>query len=386
MNRRLIQPGVEWLGAQDWNRRLFDALIPLPDGTSYNAYLVRGETKTVLLDTADPSTRTAFLGSLDDIPRIDAVISHHAEPDHSGLLPDILARYPEAVLYCSPKAKGMLADLLPIPEERIRTVQDGEALDLGGRTLRMVHLPWSHWPETMGSFLEEERLLFPCDLFGAHLATSSLFASGAARWMESAKLYYAQIFMPYAPFIRKNLDKVLALEPRRIAPSHGPVVDDPARILDAYRHWLDDPPRRLALVARVSMHGSTDAMADRLIADLVARGMEVEVFDLTAFATDRFAAALVDASALVIAAPAVWNGTHPLALTAAAITSGLRPKLRRIAAIGSCGWSPKALEDTASLFPGLKAEFLPPVVCRGRPGAEAHAALAALADRLAADS
>jgi flavorubredoxin len=377
---------VEWLGAQDWNRRLFDALIPLPDGTSYNAYLVRGNTKTALLDTADPSVRATFLDSLSDVPRIDAVISHHAEPDHSGLLPEVLARYPEAVLYCSPKARGMLTDLLPIPEDRIRTVQDGEALDLGGRTLRMVHLPWSHWPETMGTFLEEERLLFSCDLFGAHLASSSLFASGAARWMESAKLYYAQIFMPYAPFIRKNLDKALALAPLRIAPSHGPVVDEPARILEAYRGWLDDPPRRLALVARVSMHGSTDALADRLIAELVARGMDVEVFDLTAFATDRFAAALVDASALVIAAPAVWNGRHPLALTAAALAVGLRPKLRRIAALGSYGWSPKALEDTAALFPGLKADILPPVLCRGRPGPEALTAVAALAERLAADA
>jgi flavorubredoxin len=383
MNRRTLQPGVEWLGAQDWNRRLFDALIPLPDGTSYNAYLVRGETKTVLLDTADPSVRTEFMEQLSDIPRIDAVVSHHAEPDHSGLLPDVLSRFPEAKVLCTPKARNLLMDLLPIAGERIQTVQDGEVFDLGGRSLRMIHLPWSHWPETMGTFLVEDRLLFSCDLFGAHLATSSLFAGSQARWLECAKLYYAQIFMPYAPFIRKNLDKVIALDPLRIAPSHGPVVDEPARILRAYRGWLDDPPRRLTLVARVSMHGSTAALADRLISELIARGMDVEVFDLTAFATDRFAAALVDASTLVIAAPAVWNGIHPLALTAVALTNGLRPKLRHIVGIGSYGWSSKALEDTASLFPGLKAEILPPVLCRGRPGPEALAAVTRLAEQIA---
>lgn len=386
MNRRRISPGVEWLGAIDWNRKSFDALIPLPDGTSYNAYLIHGEQKTVLLDTADPTMRDVLMEQLSDIPQIDAIVAHHAEPDHSGLLPDVLALYPEAKVLCTPKAQGMLTDLLPIPPERIQPVQDGDLYDLGGRTLRFIHLPWVHWPETMGSFLVEDRILFSCDFFGSHLATSALFASADSRWLECAKLYYAQILMPYASIVRKDLDKVCSLDPLQIAPSHGPVIDQPERILHAYREWLDAPPRRLALVARVSMHGSTSVLADRMIAALIARGMDVQVFDLTAFAADRFAAALVDASALILAAPAVWNGPHPLALIAAALVNGLRPKLRRIANIGSYGWGSKALEGTPALFPGLKVEILPSVLCRGRPKPEDLAAIDQLADRLAVDA
>ena len=177
MKPRKITANVHWLGALDWNRRLFDALIPLPDGTSYNAYLVQGSEKTALLDTVDPATTETLMAQLADIPKLDLVISHHAEQDHSGALPAVLQKYPEARLICTPKAKTMLMDLLDIAEDRIATVEDGQTLSLGDKTLKFIYTPWVHWPETMVTYLEEDKILFSCDFFGSHLATTDLYAT-----------------------------------------------------------------------------------------------------------------------------------------------------------------------------------------------------------------
>ncbi|MBW2208733.1 MAG: MBL fold metallo-hydrolase, partial [Deltaproteobacteria bacterium] len=142
MKARKIKDRIYWMGSVDWDRRLFDALVPLPDGTSYNAYLIEGSEKTVLLDSVDPPMADEFLSQLEGFSKIDYVISHHAEQDHSGTIPRILEKYPDAKLISTPKAKGMLIDLLQIPEESFITVQDGETLSLGDKTLQFIYAPW----------------------------------------------------------------------------------------------------------------------------------------------------------------------------------------------------------------------------------------------------
>ena len=165
MKARQIKEGIFWMGAVDWDRRLFDSLIPLPDGTTYNAYLVRGSEKTVLIDTVDPPMANELLEQLKDISQLDYVISLHAEQDHSGTIPQVLERHPNAKLITTPKAKGMLTDLLKIPETSFISVEDGETLSLGDRTLTFIHTPWVHWPETMVAYLKEDGILFSCDFF-----------------------------------------------------------------------------------------------------------------------------------------------------------------------------------------------------------------------------
>lgn len=147
MKPRKVCDGVQWMGAVDWNRRLFDSLIPLPDGTSYNAYLVRGSEKTALLDTVDPTMESVLMRQLECVERIDYMVSHHAEQDHSGAIPAVLERYGDALLVCTKKAKQMLVDHLDVPVDRIKTGEDGEAISLGAKTLRFIHTPWVHWPE-----------------------------------------------------------------------------------------------------------------------------------------------------------------------------------------------------------------------------------------------
>ena len=384
MKPRQICEGVSALGAVDWNRRMFDALIPLPDGTSYNAYLVRGSEKTALVDTADPAKADILMAQLAGVDRIDYLVTNHAEQDHSGSIPLVLEKYPEAIVLCSVKAKGMLSDLLEIPAERFTVVQDGDTLDLGGKTLTFIYTPWVHWPETMCTWLKEDRILFSCDFFGSHLATTDLYVTNQAAVYEAAKRYYAEIMMPFRAIIRKNLAKIEDLDIGMIAPSHGPVYREPDFILEAYRDWTSNAVKNEVVLPYISMHGSTQKMVDYLVCALAERGVKVHLFDLAVTDIGKLAIALVDAATIVVGTPTVHLGPHPAVFYASHLANALRPKLRYASIIGSYGWSSKAIEQIAGLIPNLKVEILDPVLCRGFPRADAFASLDVLATTIAA--
>jgi flavorubredoxin len=383
MKPRTLADGVQMLAILDWDRRLFDALIPLPDGTSYNAYLVQGREKTVLVDTSDAERGLELRDALASVPRVDYVVAHHAEQDHSGQLPWVLDRYPQAVVLATARGKSMLVDHLRVPDARIRAVADGETLDLGGKTLEFLHTPWVHWPETMCTWLREDRILFSCDFFGSHLATADVFVKDEPRVLEAAKRYYAEIMMPFRAVIQRNLEKLKRLDIARIAPSHGPVYDRPAAILEAYRDWVSERMRSLVVLPYVSMHGSTARLVRRLVEELTDRGVAVEPFDMTTVDLGKLAMALVDAATLVVGTPTVLVGPHPAVVYAAALANALKPKLKYAAVIGSYGWSGKAVEQIAGLIPDLKVEVLGTVLCKGLPQEADYQAIATLAGTIA---
>jgi flavorubredoxin len=370
------------MGAVDWNRRLFDSLIPLPDGTSYNAYLINGSEKTALLDSVDPPMEDVLMDQLFDIKEVHYVVSHHAEQDHSGSIPAVLNKYPKATLVCSPKAKGILVDHLQVDEGRVRTVEDGETISLGDRTLQFIHTPWVHWPETMVTFLPEEKILFTCDFFGSHLATSELYAGDNPYVNEAAKRYYAEIMMPFRNVIQKNIEKVEALAFDMIAPSHGPIYDEPDSILNAYRDWVSDKVSNFVALPYITMHGSTERMVNYLVSALTERGIRVQKFDLSVTDIGKLAIALVDAATIVIGTPTVHVGPHPSVFSATHLANALRPKLRYAAIIGSYGWGTKAVEQISGLIPNLKVEVLGTVLCKGAPRNEDYTSLDTLADKI----
>ena len=383
MKPRKISEKVEFLGAQDFDRRLFDELIPLPDGTSYNAYLVRGSKKTALIDTVDPTKSDVLLEQLSEVERIDYLVCQHVEQDHSGAIPQVLACYPEVQILATPKAKPLLVDHLNLDPARIKEVADGEEVSLGDRTLQFIHAPWAHWPETMLTYLPEEGILFTCDLFGAHLATTMVYAHDRGWVYEAAKRYYAEIMMPFRTSIEKHLRRLEGYKIRMICPSHGPVYDEPNFILNAYRDWVFSPPKNLALLPYVSMHGSTRMMVDHLVAALVARGVEVAPFNLTVTDLGKLAQALVDAATVVFATPTMLTGPHPSAVSAAYLVAALRPKLRYAGIIGSYGWGGKAAQVIQDLLNPLKLKWLEPVIVRGIPKEEDLKELDKLADEIA---
>jgi len=384
MKARKISESIYWMGAIDWDRRMFDSLIPLPDGTSYNAYLVQGSEKTVLLDTVDPPMEDVLLSQLASVPKVDYVVAHHAEQDHSGTIPRILEMYEDAKVLTTPKGKVMLVDHLDIPEGRVIAVEDGEVLSLGDKTLEFIYTPWVHWPETMVTYLQEDRILFSCDFFGSHLATTDLYVTDEARVYEAAKRYYAEIMMPFRKVIQKNLAKIGSREIALIAPSHGPIYDRPAFIVDAYRDWVSEESQNIVVLPYISMHGSTKKMVDHLVGALAERGVTVYQFDLAVTDIGKLAIALVDAATIVIGTPTLHLGPHPLVFYAAHLANALRPKLKFASIIGSYGWSSKAIEQIAGLIPNLKVEILSPVLCKGLPRESDFAALDELAAAIAA--
>ncbi len=369
MKPREIKPGIYCVGAIDWDRRLFDSLIPLPDGTSYNSYLIKGNEKTALIDTVDPTMSDVLLNHLSElgIDNIDYVIAHHAEQDHSGAIPRVLDRYPEAKVVCTPKCKDMLIDLLMVKEDKFITVNDKETTSLGGRTLEFVHAPWVHWPETMVTYLKEDKILFSCDFFGSHLATTDLYVIDEGQVYEAAKRYYAEIMMPFRTTIQKNLEKMKDYAIDIIAPSHGPMYDKPEFILKAYHSWAFDEPKNIVVLPYISMHGSTRKMVEYLVEALAQRGVTVKQFDLSVTDIGKLAMALVDAATVVIGAPTVLAGPHPNVAYAAILANALRPNLKFVSIIGSYGWGGKTVEQLAAMITNLKVEILEPVLCKGFP-------------------
>lgn len=384
---RKVKKDIYSVGVIDWHRKLFDELIPLPDGTSYNSYFIKGGNKNAIIDTVEPEFAQDFIANLADlgVEKVDYIISNHAEQDHSGSIPALLKEFPEAQVLSSKKAKPMLLDLIEIEAEQIRVVEDGETIDLGDKTLEFVDTPWVHWPETMSTYLHEANILFPCDFFGSHLASSDLFVEDEAEVYKAAKRYYAEIMMPFRKIIKKNLAKLEDYEIEMIAPSHGPIYDNPELILDAYQDWVSDTVKPEVIVPYVSMHGSTKDLIKYFMNSLIEKGVKVKPFNLTDVDLGDLAISLVDASTVVFGSPTVLTGPHPAAVNAAYLANILKPKTRYASIIGSYGWAGRMTDKLLELMPNLRVDLYDPVISKGHAGPEDYEEVDRLVKEIIAD-
>jgi flavorubredoxin len=381
-----IKPNVYSVGAVDFDRRLFDELIPLPHGTSYNSYLIKGRDKTVLIDTVDPTKTHELFNNLKElnIKHIDYVVAHHGEQDHSGSIPNVLNEFPMAKVVTNPKCKEMLKDLLLIPDDKFITVNDRDTISLGDKTLEFIYTPWVHWPETMITYLKEDKILFTCDFFGSHFASSDLYIKDIPKVYESAKRYYAEIMMPFRINIKQHLIKLNELSFEIIAPSHGPIYLRSDVIIEAYKMWTSDDVLNEVVIPYVSMHGSTQKMVDYLINALVKQGITVKPFNLTKTDIGELAISLVDAATIVIGSPTVLLGPHPSIIYTVYLANALRPKTKFASVIGSFGWGSKMLDKITDMIPNLKVELIEPVIIKGYPKQADFEKLDALAERILA--
>ena len=369
MPEKKIKNNIFYVGAADKDRRIFDQLIPLPDGTTYNSYIIIGSEKIALIDTVDASMPEVILKNLMDlnISRIDYIIAHHGEQDHSGSIPDVLKAYPMAKVVTNAKCKSELMDLLLIPEDKFIVIQDGEEVSLGDKTLRFIFAPWVHWPETMLTYLPEDKILFSCDFLGAHYPADNLFLEDVKEIYKPAKRYFAEIMMPFRTSIRKNLEKIKELDIRIIAPSHGPLHESKDFIIGCYNDWASEEVKNVAVVPYISMHGSTDKIAQYFINSLIEKGVVVESFNLADADIGELAMSLVDAATVVLGTPTVLIGPHPKAVFAAYLVKVLRPKVKFLSLIGSYGWGTKVVEQVAEMLGSLNAEIIEPVIVKGYP-------------------
>jgi flavorubredoxin len=372
-----IADDIYYVGAQDWDRRLFDEVVPLPEGTSYNSYLIIGSEKTALIDTVDPPKGQVLLDNLEGlgISKIDYIISNHAEQDHSGFLNEMLVKFPGAKIVTNAKCKDFLKDLLLTDESKFITVNDREILSLGNKTLEFILFPWVHWPETMVTYLKEDKILFSCDFFGAHLAQSGVFADDESSLYMSAKRYYSEIMMPFRNIIKKNFHIIESLAIKMIAPSHGPVYDDPGFIINAYRDWISDDVKNEVVIPYISMHGSTAKMVDHVVQELFKNGIPVKPFNLAVTDIGHLAMGLVDAATVIIAAPTFLAGAHPAMVSAVYLFNAIKPKTRFAGIIGSYGWGSKAVEQIKSMITYKELELFEPVYIKGHPKKDDYALL-----------
>jgi len=258
-----------------------------------------------------------------------------------------------------------------VPPERIVMVKDGDTLDLGGKTLKFIDAPWLHWPETMFTYCLEDKVLFPCDFFGAHIAKSKLYDDEVGDIvLPEAKRYYAEIMMPFPVAIQRALDKVLNLELKMIAPSHGPIYRNPKRILDAYEKWALGPLSQKAVVIYVSMWGATETLVKVIVESVSAEGVDTVPYNLLVADISHVMRDLVDASAIVIGAPTVLNGAHPLALLATEIIRALKPRAKLVAVFGSYGWGRGAVKMIMDRLQQSGFQILETLEVRGPPKEE----------------
>jgi flavorubredoxin len=364
-----LSTDVYWIGVRDWNRRLFDALIPLPRGTTYNSYLVVGTQKKAIIDTVNPGFEnewTEKIMKITDPSSVDYVIMNHAEPDHAGSIPHIMSINSKATLVTSSRGAKMAQTFYKVPAERIKTVADGETLDLGGKTLKFIEAPMLHWPETMFTYLIEDGVLFPCDFFGAHVA-EGIYDDQVEDLLVFAQKYFGEIMMPFRPNAQKGIEKIKDLQIKLIAPSHGPMHRNPEHILTAYKKWSNGETKQKAIIIYVTMWNSTEKMTKTIEDTLMSEGIEVAKYHLPVSDIGEVAKDLVDSRAIILGTPTVLAAAHPLGMYAAYLAKVLRPPAKFAVVLSSYGWGGGAIKHIQETLGPTKMEIVGALEINGPP-------------------
>ena len=368
-----IKNNVFYCGLNDRDRKMFDELIPLENGTSYNSYLVKGSEKTAIIDTMYPPFTEEYLKNFDEngIAKVDYIIENHGEQDHSGSIPALLEKFPEAIVVTNAKVAENIQSMLHVSPEKIKVISNNEELSLGDKTLQFIIAPGVHWPDTMFTLIKEDNMLCTCDFLGAHYTFDDVFAVPSKELEHSAKRYYAEIMMPFRMMCKKYTQMIKDMNVEYVLPSHGPVYKDPSFILDLYTDWTADTPKNLVVLPYVSMYESTKSMIDYIADKLNAQGIETFKFDIIDDDLGDLAMSLVDAATIVLGTSMVLAGPHPAAVNIAYLASVLRPKAKFAALVGSYGWGGKLFDLIAQLLAPLKLDIVAePLQVKGKPNSQ----------------
>jgi flavorubredoxin len=369
----ILAENIYYVGVKDPDKRLFDALIPLPQGTTYNSYLVKGSEKTALIDTVCPGFEGELesrINKIHPLEDLDFVVMNHAEPDHAGAIPYVLERCPRARLVVSRMGAKAAKTYFNVPDERLHVVSDGGEISLGDKTLRFIEAPMLHWPETMFTYVPETKTLFPCDFLALHTAYG-LYDDQVPEMIPYAKRYFGEIMMPMRVMGKRALAKIIDLH------------RNPERILEAYESWTNGDTKAKALVVYVSMWGSTEKMAKHIAETLEENGVEAPLYNLTHADIGDIARDLVDARGIVLGTPTVLGSMHPLAVYAAHLVKILKPPLKYGAVVSSYGWSKGALTHASEVLGPTGLEVVGALEINGPPCAEDYLELTKIGEDLA---
>ena len=360
-----IAPGVHWIGVLDPGLRSFDIILKTANGTTYNAYAVRGSEGVAIIDTVKECFADDFFRKLESVARYDeirAIVLNHLEPDHTGALPELLRRAPQAQLYISTRARSMLKGLLHGDDLTFTPVSSGDTVSLGDRTLGFLHTPFLHWPDTQCTWLDDAGLLFSGDIFGCHFCDGRLFNDAVGDFRFSFDYYYAHLMRPFRDRLLQALELIEALPIRIVAPAHGPILrDNPQHYVRRYRDLSVSTLRNEAgdvktlLVFYLSAYGNTRAMAEAIAAGAEeSGGVRVSLYDLEVGEVAPFVDLIEEADGLVLGSPTInGDAVKPIWDLLSSLTAvSVRGKLG--AAFGSFGWSGEAVAMIEDRLRGLK--------------------------------
>uniref|UniRef100_A0A7C4S4J2 FprA family A-type flavoprotein n=1 Tax=Geoglobus ahangari TaxID=113653 RepID=A0A7C4S4J2_9EURY len=366
-----IKDGIFWVGAIDWSERDFHNFLTRR-GLTYNSYLIIDE-KIALVDTV----KHKFVGeSLErirkivDPSQIDYIIINHIEPDHSSGLPDMIRVAKDATVICSQRAKEDLRKYYGDGWET-KTVKGGEELKLGKRTLLFFDMTMLHWPDSMATYIKEDKILLSNDAFGQHVASEGRFDEdlGVEEALYWAKLYYANILMPLASLIRKKLGEIqkLGLEIEMIAPSHGVIWKNPSKIIEAYSRWANFESENKVVIVYDSMWNSTERLATAIAEGAGSQGADVKIFHVRKDPWVDIVTEILDAKSIAVGSPTIHNGLFPTVAGFLTYLKGLKPQNKKALAFGSYGWNGNAVKEIQKVFEELKLETLEPLMIKFRP-------------------
>lgn len=357
---------VQWVGAFDPAMRSFDIVLKTPNGTTYNAYAVRGSEGVAVIDTVKAECADQFFARLEAVASYDeitTIVLNHLEPDHTGALPELMRRAPQARLYISQSAQLMLKALLNRLDLDYTTVGTDDTVSLGDRTLRFLHTPYLHWPDTQCTYVDEEFILFSGDVFGCHFCDDRLFNDRVGDFRFAFEYYYAHIMRPFREHVVNALALIEPLVINIIAPTHGPILrDQPRRYLQRYRELSGQrlqselrADEKTMVIFYISAYGSTTQMAQviREGAEQVA-GVRVSLYDMEGGDVDLFIDLVEDASAIVIGSPTINGDAVKPAWDLMSSFANINVRGKLAGAFGSFGWSGEAVRMIEDRMRGLK--------------------------------
>jgi len=370
-----LRENIDWVGYVDWTVRDFHGYAT-ESGATYNSYLIRDE-KTALIDTVKAPFVEHLLkhvSALTELDKIDYVVCNHAEPDHASGLPHVLAKLSNATLVCDEKCKATLGKYYDTSGWKVQIVKNGDVISLGKRTLQFVETPMVHWPESMFTYVPEEKLLFSMDAFGQHYASSQRFDDEVdlSTVMSEAKTYYANIVMPYGKRVAAVLKQAAELDITMIAPAHGVIWRSHIpTIIDAYQRWSVCKPKPKVLVIYDTMWNSTEMMAAAILEGasqpgVIAKLIHIRRSDLTRIATET-----LDAAAIAFGSATLNQQMMPMAGAVLTYLQGLKPIGKTSLAFGSYGWGKGGPEAVEEYLKAMKWEMLcEPIKAQYRPTSE----------------
>lgn len=365
MKPKEIAKGIYSVGVTDWNIRDFHG-YSTDLGTSYNAFLIADE-KIALVDTVKKEFSDNLIANIREIidpKKIDMVVSNHTEMDHSGSLPRVMHLIGEdKPVYCSKMGMKNLPKHFS-PDLNYQPQSTGDTLSLGKKTLMFLETRMVHWPDSMFTYVKEDKVLFSSDGFGQHYAGNEMFDDQVGDGiMEYAKKYYANILLLYAPLIGKLIGQVedLNLEIDMICPDHGILWrKDPGKIIEAYRRWSAQESVKKAVLIYDTMWKSTQKMAEAITGGLAEKGVEVRPMHLRKWHRSDVMTQVLDAGAVIVGSPTLNNGVFPTVMDLLTYMKGLKPQNKIAAAFGSYGWSGEAAKIITRELEEMKFEIIDP--------------------------